>query len=380
VFATIKESDVKVFISSVIAGFEAHRDATVQAARSLGHQVIRAEDFGASPASPQQVCLQGVRDADVVVLLLGARYGSPQASGLSPTHEEFREARDLRPVLVFVQKGIAREAKQEEFISEARSWSTGNYTADFTTPDDLRMVMTRALHQYELSLAAGSADVSDMLTRANQLIASAHAVHSPNLCLAIVGGPNQQVIRPSELSDAVLSNVLKREAQFGPFAIFDDEHGAAATVLDSDLIVSQAASQSSLVLNESGTIRIIQPAVRKRNALAAELSALIEEDIMSRLVRGMGFAGWTLEKIDPLHRITDIVVAAAILQANYLGWQTQSEHAASPHMTSISPRSMTAEQVPVHLTPARLNRAALIHDSARIAEDLTVLLRRSFGR
>jgi len=41
---------------------------------------------------------------------------------------------------------------------------------------------------------------------------------------------------------------------------------------------------------------------------------------------------------------------------------------------------MTAEQVPVHLTPARLNRAALIHDSARIAEDLTVLLRRSFGR
>lgn len=84
---------MKVFISSVIAGMEDHRAAAREAAESLGYTVIAAEDFRASPSSPQQVCLEGVRDADVVVFLLGARYGTPQTSGLSPTHEEYREAR-----------------------------------------------------------------------------------------------------------------------------------------------------------------------------------------------------------------------------------------------------------------------------------------------
>lgn len=66
------ETNVKVFISSVIAGFEEHRTAAREAAENLGHTVIVAEDFGASPSSPQQVCLAGVRDADIIVLLLGS--------------------------------------------------------------------------------------------------------------------------------------------------------------------------------------------------------------------------------------------------------------------------------------------------------------------
>ncbi len=50
---------MKVFVSSVIRGFEPFREAAVRAAQTLGHEVIRAEDFGASPDSPQQVCLAG---------------------------------------------------------------------------------------------------------------------------------------------------------------------------------------------------------------------------------------------------------------------------------------------------------------------------------
>ena len=97
---------MKVFVSSVIGGLEEHRAAAREGAENLGHAVIAAEDFGASPGSPQQVCLAGVRDADVVILLLGARYGTAQASGLSPTHEEYRAARGTKPVLVFVQAGV----------------------------------------------------------------------------------------------------------------------------------------------------------------------------------------------------------------------------------------------------------------------------------
>jgi uncharacterized protein DUF4062 len=114
---------VKVFISSVIAGMEDHRAAAREAAESLGYTVIAAEDFRASPSSPQQVCLGGVRDADVVVLLLGARYGTLQASGLSPTHEEYREARGTKPVLVFVHTGVTPEPDAASPTRSGRSRS-----------------------------------------------------------------------------------------------------------------------------------------------------------------------------------------------------------------------------------------------------------------
>ena len=90
---------MNVFVSSVISEFEEYRAAARRAIISLGYETIRAEDFGASASSPQQACLAGVREAEITVLLLGGRYGAKQASGLSATHEEYREARRCRRVL-----------------------------------------------------------------------------------------------------------------------------------------------------------------------------------------------------------------------------------------------------------------------------------------
>src|SRR5438309_6616909 len=105
---------MKVFISSVIRGLEPHRDAASRAARALRHEVKLAEDFAASSATPQQACLAGVRWAEVVILILGARYGEPQTSGLAPTHEEYREARERCPVLIFVERDAKFEPAQRE--------------------------------------------------------------------------------------------------------------------------------------------------------------------------------------------------------------------------------------------------------------------------
>ena len=103
---------MKVFISSVIGGMEGYRDAAERRVRAIGHEPRRAEDYGASPDTPQRRRLEGVRDADVMVLLLEERYGRPQESGLSPTHEEYEEAKERKPVLTFVQCGVQREGGQ----------------------------------------------------------------------------------------------------------------------------------------------------------------------------------------------------------------------------------------------------------------------------
>lgn len=153
---------VRVFVSSVIRGLEEFRDAAVRAARSLRHEVKRAEDFGASPASPQAACLAGVRWADVVLLILGERYGDPQASGLSPTHEEYREARERCSVLALIQDGVERDTAQARFLEEVRDWVSGHYTASFSTPEEIHDEVVRALHELELAHAAGPLDENEM--------------------------------------------------------------------------------------------------------------------------------------------------------------------------------------------------------------------------
>jgi hypothetical protein len=76
-----------------------------------------------------------VREADVVVLLLGARYGAPQGSSLSPTHEEYREARGKKPVLAFVQSDVEREPALQAFVDEVSTWEGGGYRESFDTPE-----------------------------------------------------------------------------------------------------------------------------------------------------------------------------------------------------------------------------------------------------
>ncbi|MGV7180700.1 DUF4062 domain-containing protein, partial [Xanthomonas axonopodis] len=102
--------------SSLITGMEAERAAVKHAIELLGHQAIMAEDFGARASSPQVACLSGVRDADLVILVLGPRYGTKQAGGVSATHEEVREARSRKPLLMFVQSGVEAELDQAELI------------------------------------------------------------------------------------------------------------------------------------------------------------------------------------------------------------------------------------------------------------------------
>lgn len=69
---------MKVFLSSFIAGFQPYRDAARRAITTLRNEAITAEDFGAQPNSPEVACLQGLRAADVVVLVLGDAYGVVQ--------------------------------------------------------------------------------------------------------------------------------------------------------------------------------------------------------------------------------------------------------------------------------------------------------------
>lgn len=364
---------MKVFISSVVGGFEPFRSAAAEAIETLGHRVLRSEDFPALAGTPQQACLAAVREADVVALMLGDRYGPVQDSGLSATHEEYREARESKPVLVFIEDGISPEPNQQRFIDEVEAWAIGHVREAFSSPEDLRTKLTRALHEHELALSSGMVDPAEMQERANAMLPHRSGLGTSQLLmLAVVGGPRQQVLRPAALEDPNLARSVQREALLGDHSVLDASHGTEVRIDGTALTLSQ--SDRLVTVDQTGSVMVVQPPGRMAPRAMTELPALIEEDITDALVKAVRFAGWVLDLIDPTHRLTHVAVVAHLAGAGYMPWRTRAEHQASPNTGQVA---MGGQDPTVALSPATRHRQALTHDADRIAEDLAALLRRS---
>jgi Domain of unknown function (DUF4062) len=359
---------VKIFVSSVVGGLEQFRDAASKAAAVLGHEVKRSEDFPASAETPQQACLAGVRWADAVLLILGERYGEVQPSGISATHEEYREAKARCPVLAFVQREVDRDAPEEAFVEEVRAWAGGALTGSFTSSDELTGVVTKALHNLEISRQAGPVDEGEMLERAGTFIPDRHGLLGAALCLVTTGGPRQQVLRPSEVGDPTLERDLHQGALLGEHAIFDTTEGVTPRIDSSAIELEQP--RASLVIDALGTIRVIQPA---NDPSSSGLPVLIEEEVRDRLTRAVRLTAWALDRVDPVRRLSHVAPTVALLSAAYLGWRTKEEHARSPN--SVQMPMNVGDRVVVELTPPVRPRAALTHEARELVDDFLALLR-----
>ena len=295
---------------------------------------------------------------------------------LAHAHEEFREARDRCPVLIFVQQGVEREPAQQKFVDEVGGWASGYYRASYTTPEELRDAVTRALHELELGIARGGADETELLSRAKELLPAGRGqAGQPRVCVVVAGGPPQSVLRPSEIGDSQLADWLLQQALFGPAPIFDRRQGNQSAVRGHALEIEQERG-ASLLLDERGTIRILQAARQEVDRVdRVGISSIIEEDVQERIERAIRFAGATLDYIDGPRRVSDTVVIVALLEAGYMPWRTRTGQAASPNQATMSSMG-SRELVSVELAPARRPRAALLHQADRFAKDLTVLLAR----
>ena len=365
---------MKLFISSLIGGYEAERAAVGHAASALRWELLRAEDFGARPETPQQACLQAVREADAVVLVLGHRYGAVQQGGLSATHEEWQEAkRTQKPVLVFVEDVPNRERAQDGFVNDVQDWAAGRLRESFRSPDELRDKVTRALADLA---ATGLADDQEMSERALAALPERRQNmlgSGPKLVVAIAAGPRQQVLRPAEIEDSRLIDDLQREAMFGPEATLSRSAATDRRLEGNRLRIVQ--DNAEVTVDEDGTVTITRPAFTTADRRETTMiPSVIEEDLRDAGAGALRFAFVVFERIDPMHRLTDAVPAAALYNAGHTPWRTRAEAAANQNSATMS--SGRGEPGPVTRSPAAVRRAALARDAERIAEDLVVLLRR----
>ena len=220
---------------------EPFRAAAREAIIQLGHEPVMAEDFGAQPASPQIACLQGLRQSAAVILILGADYGAKQPSGLSATHEEYRDAKDKRPVIAFVQDGVNREPDQASFVNEVQAWDLGLFRDGLSNPDQLRAKITRRLHEWEVSTMAGPVDEQEMLQRALSLIPDERRGYSRSvrtLVLAIASSPRQPILRAAEIEQDAFHQELLQAALFGPQRLFTPSKPTTTTIEDQALVIN----------------------------------------------------------------------------------------------------------------------------------------------
>ena len=82
-------------------------------------------------------------------------------------------------------------------------------------------------------------------------------------------------------------------------------------------------------------------------------------------------AGWLLNRVDPTNRLRRVALACRLAGIGYLPWRTRAEVAQSPNSASMGSGIKAADSPPVVLA-----RAVLLFDTTKLADDVTVRLRR----
>lgn len=107
------DNSFKVFLAST-SDLHAERQAALRAIRQMRLEHNSMEFFGARTNTPLDTCLEEVKASDILILVVGSRYGSiVPGEVISYTEAEYRRAFDLnRPILVYISADLQSGARE----------------------------------------------------------------------------------------------------------------------------------------------------------------------------------------------------------------------------------------------------------------------------
>lgn len=373
--------DKRVFISSVMDGFAEQRAAVKAGVDLLGLRPVMAETFGARPYSSQQACLDGVGESDVVVLVLGRRYGFIARSGKSVTEEEFDFARERGiTVLVFLEEA-EREAEQEAFVRRISSYEEGYHRVTFTTPDELKDQVIKALNAQVGAGARPTLDAAGAKVALDQLKWGGRRERDRGPWLGAVNIPTrqQQYISPIKLGENSFQRSIQKEAVYGDAAIFGSEHGVKTEETEQSTIFVQSGDRgpiASLEVRTDGTLIYgkLLSATHPRTISIVRNSVIDEDEFKSSLTNFFRFA----------NEVYGLLEDNRMLTAFYFGGSLSGiEHKMFGRIPAVAPNGMSMgmhsfpDPLPLPREPHALSRPNLV-DGERAATEITELVARMF--
>ncbi|QDU05416.1 hypothetical protein V6x_51530 [Gimesia chilikensis] len=127
-----------IFISSTIKDLHHLRDILRDTIIDLAYNPVMSEHGGVgylNPVTAAESCYISVNQCQMMVLIIGSRYGWKDEDGLSVTHREFKTARDARiPIITLVESRILNYKDVYDANRESNIWD------DFDLMDDPRSV------------------------------------------------------------------------------------------------------------------------------------------------------------------------------------------------------------------------------------------------
>ncbi len=269
----VTEPRPRVFVSSVMGGYKNFRDAAGEGIRQAGCEPVRAEDYPVATTSPRKSCLDGVRSADALVLLLGQRYGFVGPSGLGATEEEYDEARkNHMPILVFLQEGEP-EADQEKFVERVQGYVDGHWRKVFRDSATLTQLVRAAV--LAANLGGARRHQAQARTRIGALLSRRPPEISGAVWLQTVWATlrDEEVIDPVDLDGEAFNRQPVRLAHECVPPLFDYQERKRSIVKPDYLRIEQGdfdtwQSSSALAMVEvhtSGMLTTIQNVIAKNN-------------------------------------------------------------------------------------------------------------------
>lgn len=375
----------RVFVSSVMGGYKNFRDAAGEGIRQAGCEPVRAEDFPAATASPRNSCLDGVRSADALVLLLGERYGFAGPSGLAATEEEYDEARkNHMPILVFLQEGEL-EADQEKFVERVQGYVNGHWRKVFRDSATLTKLVRDAVLAANLGGARrhqeqAKARIGTLLRRRPPEISGAVWLQSVWATLR-----DEEVIDPVDLDVEAFNRQLLRLAHDCAPPLFDYQERKRSIVKADYLRIEQGdfdtwQSSSTLAMVEvhtNGMLTTIQNVIAKKDRSGPtdgylDMYFLEPAVVQASLDEAWSFAAAWWKDRDPYLRYDQLLYSVALYDVGARAFK------ATPHQASslTIPPECPHNPLLVLDRPRLISRPSLNQPKAEIERIIKLLGRR----
>jgi hypothetical protein len=318
----------RVFVSSVVEGFQVHREVARSVIHAAGGEAILVnEDFPSTQTSSRNACLDAVASSDIFVLVIGARGGWRAPSGRLVIEEELEEARRRRlPVLVFIEE-VEQDVDAKSLSTTISDYVDGYFRVRFQGPDGLGRELARALPsliQTSQRPAMSSVELSAYFERSYKV------GDATTLRFVLVPERIEEVVDPVRLGSDEFAGRLLELGHSKSIALFSYQHAKGPPSISNDfLVIEQPAGNDwrrgihavRMELHETGAIILDSNVTgRRERANSGDLMGMYRiaiEDVEAALATDFRFASAVYEDIDPFKRHQRFFWNAALSSLGY---------------------------------------------------------------
>lgn len=303
----------RVFVSSVVEGFDAYREAARAAIHSAGGEAILVnEDFPSIHTSSRNACLDAVASSDIFVLLIGRRGGWRTPSGRLVVEEELEEARKRRiPILVFIED-VEQDADARKLSKTVSDYVAGHFRVRFQGPDGLESEVTRALRPLVEISQRPTMDRNEILSFFRRPY---RVGDQTTLRFVLVPERREEIIDPVKLGSVDFAELLLEIAHSRSIRLFGYGFAKEPPSVSGDaLIIEQQGGNDwrrgiqavRLELHESGAMILDSNVTgRTERVNSSDLMGtfrIATEDVEAALGADFRFATAIYEEVDPYRR------------------------------------------------------------------------------